>query len=357
MGYHEPLINALHPSVVDRVDPQFAEIYNKYQAPHLRADQVTYEEYNANRSKYTFPIANGPYPEVGSIKYFQVPVSNPSGEITIQLFAPTEDVIAKGGLRGTDGALPAHVDYHGGGFVIGNLKSDESWCRQVCQAIGCLVLNVDYRLAPEFPHPVPGEDSWTALKWVFEHARELGVDASRVSVGGLSAGGQIAAVLTLLARDEPKMPKLVLQMLVVPVVDTRFVPLEGSCEPDVPYESYVTNEFAPCLPLNRLRWFYRLWLGTDMEARKKMTEDFRASPILAASHANLAPASIHVAGVDTLTSEGIAYHEVLTKAGTPSTLKVYEGCGHPFGHWDGELDKAKEYMQDTIAALKKAYTP
>jgi acetyl esterase/lipase len=86
-----------------------------------------------------------------------------------------------------------------------------------------------------------------------------------------------------------------------------------------------------------------------------MTEDFKASPILASSHANLAPATIHVAGVDTLTSEGIAYHNVLTRAGTPSTLKVYEGCGHPFGYWNGQLDKAKEFVQGTIDALKKAY--
>jgi acetyl esterase/lipase len=92
------------------------------------------------------------------------------------------------------------------------------------------------------------------------------------------------------------------------------------------------------------------------EERKKKVEHFYASPILAESHANLAPASIHVAGVDTLTSEGIAYHEVLKKAGTPSELKVYEGCGHPFGHYDGELDKAKEFVRDTIAALRKAYT-
>lgn len=86
-----------------------------------------------------------------------------------------------------------------------------------------------------------------------------------------------------------------------------------------------------------------------------MAADFKASPILALSHANLATASIHVAGVDTLTSEGIEYHDVLTKAGTPSTLTVYEGCGHPFGHWNGQLDKAREFVQDTIDALRKAY--
>lgn len=156
------------------------------------------------------------------------------------------------------------MDYHGGGFVIGNLGSDDSWCRQVCQAVGCIVLNVDYRLAPEYPHPIPFTDSWAALLWVFKEAAKLGIDPKRVSIGGLSAGGQLAAVLALKARDEPSIPKLVLQILIVPAVDTRFIPFEGSCDPDVPYKSYIENEFAPCLPLNRLRWFYNLWLGTDV---------------------------------------------------------------------------------------------
>jgi acetyl esterase/lipase len=234
-------------------------------APKLRADQVTYQEYNSNRSKYTFPIAEGPHPQVDNIKIFKVSVSHPAGEIQVQVFWPTEEAITASGFKTKDGKLPAHVNYHGGGFVIGGLKSDESWCRQACQGVGCIIINVDYRMAPDFPHPVPLTDSWTALKWVFASTDELGIDASRVSIGGLSAGGQLAAVCALLARDEPGMPKLKLQILLVPVVDTRFVPLEGSCDPETtPYESYVTNEFAPCLPLNRLRWFYRLWLGTDV---------------------------------------------------------------------------------------------
>jgi len=259
--------------------------------------------------------------------------------------------------------------------VIGGLESDEPWCRQVCQALGCIIVNVDYRMAPEFPHPVPLTDSWAALKWVFFASAELGIDEKRVSVGGLSAGGQLAAVVALLARDEqPPMPKLVLQLLVVPVVDARFVPIEGSADPGVPYKSLLENEYAPCLPLQRLRWFYNLWLGTDIgmlcfiilsslslkltcskEARREITQNFRASPILASSHSNLAPASIHVAGVDTLTSEGIAYHEKLIKDGTPTTLTVYEGCGHPFGHWEAELDKAKKFLRNNIAALREAY--
>lgn len=86
-----------------------------------------------------------------------------------------------------------------------------------------------------------------------------------------------------------------------------------------------------------------------LEERKEMAEHYWASPMQASSHSNLAPASFHVVGVDTLTSEGIAYHEKLIKDGSPSTLKVYEGCGHPFGGWDGKLDEAKDYVQDTIA--------
>lgn len=92
------------------------------------------------------------------------------------------------------------------------------------------------------------------------------------------------------------------------------------------------------------------------ESRKKAAQDFRASPILASSHSDLAPAWIHVAGVDTLTSEGLAYHDVLSKAGTPSILEVYEGCGHPFVGWDGELAKGKEFVKNTFVALTQVYS-
>jgi acetyl esterase/lipase len=136
--------------------------------------------------------------------------------------------------------------------VIGSLASDEPWCRQICQDVGCILLNVDYRIAPEFPRPVPLTDSWAALRWAFSNAEKVGIN-KEVSIDGLSAGGQISAVLALLARDEPEMPKLVLQMLIVPSVDARFIPLEGSCDPSTPYESLKFHEHAPCLPLRKLR--------------------------------------------------------------------------------------------------------
>jgi acetyl esterase/lipase len=148
--------------------------------------------------------------------------------------------------------------------VIGSLKSDESWCRQACQTLGMIIVDVDYRLAPEFPFPACIWDSWSALRWVFSSGASLGVDTARVSIGGLSAGGQLAAVMAIMARDEPSMPPLKLQMLVVPVVDVREVPIAGSCDPKtMPYETYISCEYAPCLPLNRMRWFTNLWIGTD----------------------------------------------------------------------------------------------
>lgn len=350
------IVNPIHPSIVDKLDPVFAEIYNRYQAPQLRADQVPYEVYNRDREKYTFPTAkvSGESPDVASNKIYKVPISNPPGEINVQVYVPTPDAIASSGLE-RDGLLPALVNFHGGGFVIGGLESDESLCRKLCQRVGCIIVNVAYRLAPEYPHPIPTTDSWEALKWTFQNADNLKIDPTRVGVSGLSAGACIAAVLALLARDDPSLPRLAVQLLIVPVVDARFIPKEGSCDPaKTPYKSYIDFEFAPMLPLNRLIWFYNLWLGTD-EGRAERANDFRASPILADSHANLAPAVIRCAEIDPLVSEGAAYHEKLTAAGTPSKLKIYKGQGHPFGHWDGVNPTSKEFVDDCVNELKAAF--
>lgn len=358
-SYHNtPLPNALHSSVVDKLDPAFRDVYTRYQAPRLRADQVPYEVYKKDPQKYTFPVSNvkAPSPEVASNRIYSAPVTEPAGEIDVQVYVPTADAIAQGGLE-RDGLLPALVSFHGGGFVIGGLDSDEHLCRNLCQGTGCAVVNVAYRTAPEYPHPTPLTDSWDALKWTFQNAEELGIDRSRIAVGGLSAGGCIATVLAILARDEPLLPQLALQLLIVPVIDARYIPIKGSCDPlKTPYRSYVDLEFAPMLPLARLQWFYNLWLGTD-ENRARKAADYRASPIVAESLAGLAPASIHCAEIDPLVSEGIAYHEKLLLAGTPSNIKIYKGQGHPFSQWDGVVPAANEFSDDCIAALQKAFRP
>lgn len=318
---------------------------------------MPYEEYNKDRAKYTFPTdkVQGPCPDVGSITVHQILATHPVGEIAVQVIKPTSDAIAKGGLA-RNGRLPVFLDYHGGGFVLGALSTDEVFCRNVAQQVGCAVVNVAYRTSPEYPHPTPVLDSFDALKWVVDNGDTLDIDTSRLAVGGFSAGGCIAAALALLARDDPAVPPLKLQLLVVPVLDARFVPEEGSCDPKVvPYESYVALEHAPCLPLNRLRWFYNLWLGTGKQRIEK-ANDFRASPMVADDFSRLAPASIHSAEIDPLVDEGRVYHDKLVAAGTPSDLKVYKGVGHPFGHWAGELPAAKEFHKNAHSALRGSFT-
>ncbi|GAP84648.1 putative alpha beta hydrolase fold-3 domain-containing protein [Rosellinia necatrix] len=351
-------INALRPSIAERMDAVYLDIYNRHQASRLRCDQVPYETYAADKAAYSFPTAlvTGPRPEVASAVVHRVPVE-PAGAATVdaQVYVPTAEAVRAGGLADARGRLPALVSFHGGGFVIGDLGSDEPLVRQLCQRAGCVVVNADYRTAPEFPHPTPALDAWAVLRWVFERADDLGVDRERVAVAGLSAGGCLAAVLSILARDAG-LPPLRLQLLIVPLFDVRYVPEEegASAADGVPYESYVANEFAPMLPLARLVWFYRYWLGTG-PARAARARDFRASPILAASHAGLPPASIRAAEVDPLVSEARAYHEKLLAAGTPSRIKVYKGQGHTFPQWDGLNPASKEFVSDCVEDLKEAF--
>ena len=126
-----------------------------------------------------------------------------------------------------------------------------------------VIVDVDYRLAPEFAFPACVWDAWAALKWVIAHASSLGVNPESLSVSGLSAGGHLAAVVALMARDDPDVPPLKLQLLVVPSVDSRYTPAEGPYPEGDPYGSHAECADAPCLPLNRMRWFTRLWIGTD----------------------------------------------------------------------------------------------
>ncbi|CAK7236081.1 hypothetical protein SBRCBS47491_009514 [Sporothrix bragantina] len=360
----EMIINPLHPSVEDKLDPKVKEIYNKYQAHRLRADQVTYEEFDADRARYIFPrdkVASRFCP-VGNVTTHTLPVSNPSGEITVRIYRPTEEVTPKTWVYNHD-KLPMYVNFHGGGFVLGGLDDDDPLCRQLCQTTPCIVANVAYRLAPEFPHPVPVTDSWAALEWLINNADKLNINKDSVAVGGLSAGGCLAAALAQMALKSPSMPPLVLQVLIVPVLDARYMPLEVPKDVqeaealDTPYESYRSCAFAPMLPLERLVWFYRPWLGDDPATHAKNAADVRASPIVAADTdlVGLAPASMHVAEIDPLRSEAEAYHARLTALGISSQIKIYEGMVHPFAQWDGALPQGRELVVDIATALKAAF--
>jgi len=238
--------------------------------------------------------------------------------------------------EGTRGAL---VYYHGGGHVIGSLDTHDKVARNLCEGAGCVVVSVDYRMGPEHKFPAAVDDSWTALVWTADNAASLGVDPNKLAVGGDSAGGNLAGVVALMARDAGA-PKLVLQSLVYPVGDYR---LTGGS-----YKTYA--EVYGVLTDKAMVWFQERYLNSLEDAK-----DWRASPLLAKSLAGTAPAVITAAECDVLYDDGVRYRDALQAAGVPVQYKCYPGMIHGFFSLAPDVDVAVEAQRDVAAALKQAF--
>lgn len=208
---------------------------------------------------------------------------------------------------------PLIVYFHGGGWVIGSVNGSDPTCRTLANAAGCAVLSVDYRLAPEHKFPAAVEDAVSATAWAAANAAELRCDPSRVAVAGDSAGGNLAAVVAILARDAGS-PPIARQLLVYPATDLR-----GG------YPSIHENGEGLLLTRPDMDWFGACYLRSDADRA-----DPRVSPMLAPSHANLAPATIITAEYDPLRDEGVAYAEKLRAAGVEVDLRRTPGMVHGF---------------------------
>lgn len=171
---------------------------------------MTIEEYRANPVILSFGGAPGP--EVGKIDSVDIPVED-GAKITLKIYYPREYDSQ------TSGPLPCYFNIHGGGWVIGDLGDDESFLRTVCQSCNAIVIDVGYRLSPEYKFPVPVTDCWDAFRWAVKNASQIGIDKNRIAVGGFSAGGHISAVICQLARDQNFECKPCFQLLVIPVCD------------------------------------------------------------------------------------------------------------------------------------------
>jgi acetyl esterase len=259
----------------------------------------------------------------------------------------TEDIKTEGGERPVplriytpvaagSAALPAIVYYHGGGFVIGDLDCYDALCRTLANESGCRVISVDYRLAPEHPFPAAVEDCFAALKWIEANASDLSIDPNRLAVGGDSAGGNLAAVMCLLAADA-KEPEIAFQLLIYPSIRLSRELLKR------PFGSgYRLDDRA-------IQWFYRHYMPEGADPA-----DVRLSPIAMRSASGLPPAYIVTAGYDPLREEGIEYGEKLKAAGVSVALVDYPTMIHGFFSMQGWIPLSTEALAAAAKAVKTA---
>jgi acetyl esterase len=289
-----------------------------------RANRPAYHTLSPKDARQLFvetrPASTPTPPEIGSVK--NVVAEGPHGPIPLRVYRPAAVPDAT--------RLPAYVYFHGGGWVIGDVNTHDVMCRQLTAASGASVVSVDYRLAPESKFPAAADDAWAATRWVVAHADTLGLDAGRLAVGGDSAGGNLAAVVALLARDAGG-PAIALQVLIYPVTD-------------VMRETRTYADFADGYLLTRdsMRWFIAHYLRSKDDA-----SDWRVSPLRA-------PSLIVTAGFDPLRDEGEMYAGRLRDAGVMVDYVCYGGMIHGFAGMGKLIDTAQRAIAHIGDSLRQA---
>ena len=235
--------------------------------------------------------------------------------------------------------LAALVWMHGGGWVLGSVEFDELMCRELAKDAGIAVLSVNYRLAPEHPYPAPLDDCYAALEWAAANARELGVDARRIAVGGGSAGGGLAAGLALLARDRGEIP-VAFQLLVYPALDDRKTAQASATLPDSLFWSRKNNLQA--------------WTAYLAGQHGRDGVSPYAAPARATDLTRLPPAYMPVPALDLFVEDDLAYAARLIEAGVPTELHVYPGAFHAFDAFAPQARVSQRFVAERNAALRRA---
>jgi acetyl esterase len=237
--------------------------------------------------------------------------------------------------------LPALMYFHGGGFVLGDLETHDRECRALANASGCVVVAVDYRRPPEHPFPAAPEDCYAATRYVAEHPQEFGIDPARLGVAGDSAGGNLAAVVALMARERGA-PTLAFQLLIYPGVD--LTDTERPSMREFGHDHFVSIEALD-------------WLNSHYVPRREDRTHPHASPIFAADLSGLPPAFVITAECDPLRDQAEAYAQRLDAARVPVRLKRYDGMIHPFFSLGGIVDGGRQAMRDAGDAVRQALAP
>jgi acetyl esterase len=266
-------------------------------------------------------------PAVDEVRELTLP--GPAGALRARLYRP----------RSHERRAPALVYFHGGGWVIGDLDTHDTLCRELALGSGCAIVAIDYRLGPEHRFPAAADDAIAAARWVAREAPSLGLDATRLAVGGDSAGGNLAAVVALTARDHGDL-LLRWQLLIYPATDLRCTA-----------PSHARNGDGYLLTTPVIHWFRGHYLATAAQQ-----SDWRASPLLAADHSRLPPALIVSAGFDPLVDEARLYAEALSAAGTTVTSICFERQLHGFITMGRVIPEARAAVALCATELRRALT-
>jgi acetyl esterase len=302
------------------LDPQIAQLLDQMKAmgmpglSELPVDQ-------ARAALTAFRETAGPPEDVAAVEDITIP--GPAGDIPARVYRPS-----------VGGPLPVVVFFHGGGWVLGDIESHDPTCRSLANRAEAVVVSVDYRLAPEAPYPAAVDDCLAATRWVAANGERLGVDAGALAVAGDSAGGNLAAVVSQVARDEGG-PPIRFQLLIYPATDARMD--TASCRDNA--EGYF-------LTAADMRWFYGHYAGPG--------DDPRVSPLLAPDLAGLPPAMVITAEFDPLRDEGDAYAERLAAAGVPVEHVRCPGMIHGFFGMAAAVDAARGVVDRAGGALRAA---
>lgn len=255
-------------------------------------------------------------------------IPGPVGRMPVQIYTPAAG----------KAPFPVLVYFHGGGWTIGDVAGWDSFCRSLCNASGCMVISVDYRLAPEHKFPAGPEDCYAAADWAEKNAASIGGDPKRIAVGGDSAGGNLAAVVALMARDRGG-PKLAFQLLIYPATDAA---LDTPSQEQFKDDGYILSK-------QDMVWFWRHYLRNEDDK-----ENPYACPAEASDLSGLPPALVITAGFDPLRDEGENYAARLQDAGVKCECTRYEGVTHGFVLFGSVLDEARKAVGDMGAALRAA---
>lgn len=333
----------IHDSMINKLDPEYVKFFNTTLSSNPNIAYTHRVPLNDLRKAGNVIPGQTPLNDMARIYDIEIPRKHTKAPLPIpcRVFVPKGDKPSEG--------WPLVVWFHGGGWVLGGLNTENSYCTKMADFCKCIVMSVDYRLAPQDPFPACVHDSFESVLWALESGpAELDIDNTKICVGGSSAGGNLTAIVThKYANSEwaDKLPPIRFQLMVVPVTDNSAT---AETQP-----SWGENEFTTQLPAEKMIWYRTLYLQKGGDEYT----DPESSPLFYAdkSFAKVPPCFIAAAECDVLRSEAEAYATKLKKNGVPTEIVIYKGMPHPVMVMDAVLQQGRDLVQDTTTAIKNSF--